>query len=75
VTDRYVNPAVSASGTGGSWAQAYKTVKEATDAAAAGETIYFATGTADSLSADTTYTCAANVRVISTSDTTNNLRR
>jgi hypothetical protein len=69
--DRYVNAAVGASGTGDSWAQAYKTLKEATDAAAAGETIYFATGTADVFTADTTYTLAAGVRIISTSDTTN----
>jgi hypothetical protein len=71
MADRYVNPAVGASGTGGSWAQAYKTLKEATDAAAAGETIYFANGTADVIGADTTYTLANGVRVISTSDTTN----
>jgi hypothetical protein len=69
--DRYVNAAVSSSGTGDSWAQAYKTIKEATDAAAAGEPIYFATGTDDVITTDTTYTLAAGVRVISTSDTTN----
>lgn len=69
--DRYVNPAVGSSGDGQSWAQAYKTLYEATQAAQTGETIYFATGTSDPLGADTTYTLASNVRVISTSDTTN----
>ena len=54
MTDRYVNPAVGSSGTGDSWAQAYKTLKEATDAAAAGEKIYFATGTSAPPTSDTT---------------------
>lgn len=72
MTDRYVNPAVGSSGAGTSWATAYKTLAEATAAAAANETIYFANGTADVITADATYTCADGVRVISTSDTTNN---
>lgn len=75
MADKYVNPAVGASGTGEgageSWAKAYKTLAEATTAAAAGEAIYFANATADVITADTTYTLAAGVRVISTSDTTN----
>lgn len=71
MTDRYVNPAVGSSGTGDSWAQAYKTLKEATDAAAANETIYFATGTANTITTSTTYTFASGVKLISTSDTTN----
>lgn len=72
MTDRYVNPAVGSSGAGTSWATAYKTLAEATAAAAAGEKIYFANGTADVLTVDTTYTLAAGVTIISTSDTTNN---
>jgi hypothetical protein len=72
MSDCYVNPAVGASGTGGSWAQAYKTLAEATAAASAGDTIYFANGTADVIAVDVGYNCAAGVRVISTSDTTNN---
>jgi len=71
MTDRYVNPAVGASGTGDSWAQAYKTLAEAVTAAAADETIYFANGTADTIAVDTTYTLATGVSIISTSDTTN----
>ena len=71
MTDRYVNPAVGSSGDGTSWANAYKTLKEGTDAAAAGEPIYFANGTADVITTSTVYTLAAGVRIISTSDTTN----
>jgi len=72
MTDRYVNPAVGSSGAGTSWATAYKTLAEATAAAAAGETIYFANGTANTYTTNPTYTLAAGVKVISTSDTTNN---
>jgi len=71
MADRYVDPAVGASGTGGSWAQAYKTLLEATAAAAAGEKIYFSNATADVITANTTYVMAAGVQIISTSDLTN----
>jgi hypothetical protein len=70
--DRYVNPArADDTGDGLSWAAAKKTLLAATADAEAGETIYFATGTADVLTVDTTYTIATGVRIISTSDTTN----
>lgn len=71
MTDRYVDPSVGSSGAGTSWGTAYKTLKEATDAAAANDTIYFSNGTADVITVNTTYTVADGVTVISTAGATN----
>lgn len=53
------------------WAKAATTLKTATDAAAASDTIYMDNAMNDVITVDTTYTLAAGVTLISTSDTTN----
>ncbi len=58
-------------GAGNSWAAAKKTLKAATDLAAAGDTIYVDVGTAQAVTVDTTWTMAAGVRIIASNDTAN----
>lgn len=58
-------------GAGNSWAAAKKTLKAATDLAAAGDTIYVDVGTAQAVTIDTTWTMASGVRIIASNDTAN----
>lgn len=53
------------------WANAKKTLKAVTDLAAAGDTIYVDTGTAQVITAATIYSLATGVRVIASNDKTN----
>lgn len=58
-------------GAGNSWAAAKKTLKAATDAAAAGDTIYVHVGTDQVVTVDTIWTIAAGVRIFASNDTAN----
>ncbi len=58
-------------GAGTSWAAAKRTLKAATDLAAAGDTIYVDAATDQTVTAVTTFTIASGVRIISSNDKTN----
>lgn len=58
-------------GAGTSWATAKKTLKAATDLAGSNDTIYVDVGTDQVITADTTWTMAAGVRIFASNDTAN----
>ena len=71
MTSRYVAAGGSdANGGTNGTSDAWLTIKKATDTAAAGEIVYVSSTLADVISADTTYTLAANVLMVSVSDIT-----
>ena len=71
MADRYVKTGGLDSNGGTSWDDAWLTVKKATDTAAAGENVYVDNALSNAITVATTYTLAANVRMISTSDLVN----
>ena len=69
MADRYVDSAAGGTASGADWTNAYLTIKAGTDAAAAGEKVYVASGHAETYTAATVLTFAAGVQLISADKT------